>query len=311
MKQQKNNKTDFHKQLQAYSALGTAFLALAPQQAEADIVYVDVPDTQICVQAGPIDRNGPNTSAQSTRYVYLDLDGQDSSSSAFSGQDMYFTVSASAGVYSGTYNSQNFQIQSVGGAIGVEGYYGTDSRLMGIQTTFSNSIQPRNMPYGATISSAVTRASSTVIASIGFYSTGNGTSTANKAGDPAWLGSDFTDIQTTGYLGLEFPISGSNHYAWIQVTVENEVIMESGQDLFAKTCITILDYAYESCPNEPILAGHTSGGAITCDSGPASIPTLSEWGLLNLALLLMTFGTIYLIQPNFSLRKVARREEDK
>ena len=35
----------------------------------------------------------------------------------------------------------------------------------------------------------------------------------------------------------------------------------------------------------------------------ASIPTLSEWGLINLALLLLTFGTIYLINPSFSLRK--------
>lgn len=33
------------------------------------------------------------------------------------------------------------------------------------------------------------------------------------------------------------------------------------------------------------------------------IPTLSEWGLINLALLLLTFGTIYLIKPNFSLRE--------
>ncbi|MEZ4885306.1 MAG: hypothetical protein R3E32_11310 [Chitinophagales bacterium] len=45
-------------------------------------------------------------------------------------------------------------------------------------------------------------------------------------------------------------------------------------------------------------------------SGTPSVPTLSEWGLLNLALLLMTFGTIYLINPDFSLRKAARREEE-
>ncbi|MEZ4887299.1 MAG: IPTL-CTERM sorting domain-containing protein [Chitinophagales bacterium] len=34
----------------------------------------------------------------------------------------------------------------------------------------------------------------------------------------------------------------------------------------------------------------------------ASIPTLSEWGLLILALLLMTFGTLYLVQPNWRER---------
>ncbi len=39
----------------------------------------------------------------------------------------------------------------------------------------------------------------------------------------------------------------------------------------------------------------------TCSSSnPASIPTLSEWGLLILALLLMTLGTLYLLQqPRF------------
>ncbi len=303
-----NNKDDsfnLSKQLQAYATLGTAFLALAPQQAEADIVYVDIPDDQICVEAGPVDRDGANSSVESTKYIYIDLDGQASSSNALAGQDLYFTFSVSARVYNGV-----FSTEGADGAIGVKGYSGTDSRLMGIYTTFSNTYQPRNMPYGATISSAVTRASSSLIASVGSYSTGSGTNTFAKAGDPAWLGSDFTDIQTTGYLGLEFPIGGSDHYAWIQVTVENEFIMEPGEDLFARSCVTILDYAYETCPGQPILAGHTTNGATCGTTAPAAIPTLSEWGLLNLALLLMTFGTIYLIQPNFSLRKAARREED-
>ncbi|MFK7904782.1 MAG: IPTL-CTERM sorting domain-containing protein [Chitinophagales bacterium] len=32
------------------------------------------------------------------------------------------------------------------------------------------------------------------------------------------------------------------------------------------------------------------------------VPTLSEWGLLNLALLLMIAGTLYLLQPDFRRR---------
>jgi len=32
---------------------------------------------------------------------------------------------------------------------------------------------------------------------------------------------------------------------------------------------------------------------------PPEVPTLSEWGLILLALLLMTFGTLYLVQPNW------------
>ncbi|MEZ4885311.1 MAG: IPTL-CTERM sorting domain-containing protein [Chitinophagales bacterium] len=40
--------------------------------------------------------------------------------------------------------------------------------------------------------------------------------------------------------------------------------------------------------------------AVSSGSGPVSnsIPTLSEWGLIILALLFMTFGTLYLVQPN-------------
>jgi len=33
-------------------------------------------------------------------------------------------------------------------------------------------------------------------------------------------------------------------------------------------------------------------------AAPASIPTLSEWGLIILALMFMTMGTLYLVQPN-------------
>ncbi len=36
--------------------------------------------------------------------------------------------------------------------------------------------------------------------------------------------------------------------------------------------------------------------AVAC---PSDVPTLSEWGLINLAILLMTFGTVYLIRPSF------------
>ncbi|MGB1242994.1 MAG: hypothetical protein ACPG49_10765 [Chitinophagales bacterium] len=41
-------------------------------------------------------------------------------------------------------------------------------------------------------------------------------------------------------------------------------------------------------------------GCTTAGGIPANIPTLSEWGLFILALLLMTFGTLYLLKPNQS-----------
>ncbi len=43
--------------------------------------------------------------------------------------------------------------------------------------------------------------------------------------------------------------------------------------------------------------------SVTIATAPSSIPTLSEWGLIILALLLMTFGTLYLINSQFSLPK--------
>ncbi len=42
-----------------------------------------------------------------------------------------------------------------------------------------------------------------------------------------------------------------------------------------------------------------TGDCAASVSSGASIPTLSEWGLIILALLLMTLGTLYLVQPNW------------
>ncbi len=42
-----------------------------------------------------------------------------------------------------------------------------------------------------------------------------------------------------------------------------------------------------------------SGGVHVGGSGSNDIPTLSEWGLIILALFLMTFGVLYQLQPRF------------
>jgi len=46
--------------------------------------------------------------------------------------------------------------------------------------------------------------------------------------------------------------------------------------------------------------------SITLTSSGGNVPTLSEWGLIILALLLMTLGTLYLVQWNW--RKAVERE---
>ncbi|MGB1242796.1 MAG: IPTL-CTERM sorting domain-containing protein [Chitinophagales bacterium] len=102
---------------------------------------------------------------------------------------------------------------------------------------------------------------------------------------------------TPKYIGVSFPIAGQTHYGWIQVTLSAD----------AKVT-TIHDFAYEDCPCQGIVVGATAGGPglacppANCPFYPApnpNVPTLSEWGLLTLAVLFMTFGTLY----------IGRREE--
>jgi len=54
--------------------------------------------------------------------------------------------------------------------------------------------------------------------------------------------------------------------------------------------------ASQGCDPETTLC---IGSAATCNSALADVPTLSEWGLIILALMFMTMGTLYLVQPNF------------
>ncbi len=83
-------------------------------------------------------------------------------------------------------------------------------------------------------------------------------------------------------------------------------------------------YFSAPCPNASASAILYSSGSDPCDiatatnqgcnfnsiifpSSPSDVPTLSEWGLIILALLLMTFGTLYLVQPKW--RKQFEKEE--
>lgn len=56
----------------------------------------------------------------------------------------------------------------------------------------------------------------------------------------------------TKFIGVKFDISGSTHYGWVRVTPYANSVNSS---------VTILDYAYEKCPGQPIQAGQVSGGA--------------------------------------------------
>lgn len=75
------------------------------------------------------------------------------------------------------------------------------------------------------------------------------------------------------YLGIEFSIDGEVHYGWIRLTVS---IGKRLEPLSA----TVDGYAYETVPNQSILAGQLSDGA----SAPAERSSTGGASLGALAL---------------------------
>src|SRR5271165_4620044 len=57
------------------------------------------------------------------------------------------------------------------------------------------------------------------------------------------------------YLGVQFSIGSEIHYGWVRLSIV-PVCTNGGSDL-------ITGYAYETIPNKPIIAGKTSGPAVS------------------------------------------------
>ena len=75
-----------------------------------------------------------------------------------------------------------------------------------------------------------------------------------------------------GYLGLKFLIGANSHYGWANITLNPDL------------SVTLNSFAYESCADQSIGAGQTTGGA-TCDSAvpephSAALLTMGAAGLL-------------------------------
>jgi hypothetical protein len=77
------------------------------------------------------------------------------------------------------------------------------------------------------------------------------------------------------YLGLKFSLNGETHYGWARMTVTAK----------GGILATLTGYAYETVPNQPILAGETSGpesasavepGEMLAPSQPATLGMLAR-----------------------------------
>lgn len=88
--------------------------------------------------------------------------------------------------------------------------------------------------------------------------------TLHSGSDLGTLG--YWQPQMTAYLGVEFGIEGQTHYGWIQLTTPFFSGVNGG---------TILDWAYNANPGQPILAGQ--------------VPEPSTWALILGGALCMVF----------------------
>jgi hypothetical protein len=64
------------------------------------------------------------------------------------------------------------------------------------------------------------------------------------------------------FLGVKFVISGQTHYGWVNMNMHNGAV--------------ITGYAYETVPNQPIIAGDKSGPTVANASDRADLPTPSK-----------------------------------
>ncbi len=118
---------------------------------------------------------------------------------------------------------------------------------------------------------------------------------------------------------VSFPI-GTNQSFTINLDTPFLVVAGNTYTFYfgSNTATTSNTLAFLKDSSNPYAGGHvwynnsewTSSGDLNftvttnsaCVSSGGDVPTLSEWGLIILALLLMTLGTLYLVQPNWRRR---------
>ena len=69
------------------------------------------------------------------------------------------------------------------------------------------------------------------------------------------------------YLGLKFKINGQVHFGWARLTVKS---FQDPNNYVARINVTLSGYAYESNPNQSIVAGN-EGGSSSSEAVPSTV----------------------------------------
>ncbi len=262
--------------LKIYGTMGAAFLAAAPQTVDAQIIHHDPPDVTLTTTGGA-------GAGLQTAFLFVDVDGGTAAAATTSapGDDI--------GIYHYVYPPLTTSVwgtaRNVAFGAGTGSINGVARSVSSYSASFFNA---QNKAIGATVCAASGTASTYgagVLYNHQYYPLFYGTFASTGAFSPA-------GTPVTGYLGIQFEIAGATHYGWARVTS-----LVSGDprttDVIAET--TIHEWAYNSVPDACIAVGALPPPVAD------PIPTMGEWGLICLNLLLMIVGFQAIRQKNGTL----------
>ncbi|MFK7908644.1 MAG: IPTL-CTERM sorting domain-containing protein [Chitinophagales bacterium] len=95
-------------------------------------------------------------------------------------------------------------------------------------------------------------------------------------------------------MATPFPVSSGTTYRFVVDNTSGDTQLRFTGNEYADGNLVTGGNGYAN-PNDLDFEINMTISAVA----PTGIPTLSEWGLIVLALLFMTMGTLYLVQPNF------------
>lgn len=281
------------KKLGSYSALGTTFLALAPHTAEAQIIYCNIPDQQICAYQ-EIDNDSIYAYRTDFRYIQLDLDQfKLTTSSRINGVGSFqkkpgVDVLFIANVW--VMDNDPYVPDNQAHAY-VYGFSNSGAGVSNFMGTSANGFIRRMHP-GEWVGPDVQRATNHwgAMPGISRKTDGAGAIVSEQVVNPAFISDNSNP--TKAYVGVAFDINQKTHYGWIQLLIEQDVEVltaDAPGKHRAKSCITVLDFAYSTLPETAIKVGVGS-------SGVNVIPTMTEWGMFGSLLFLLSMGTVLLLQ---------------